>query len=314
MLKSIAIVTLVVRSLAAVEPAYEEQLHYTPVERGQVSRELVKAWDTPAMQGRAYVLLKPESGAEVYLRVIEAAPGTQAVKPFMTHGWNSSEFLVMDPDALAKRLEGTPFRIIGPPADLQSKGKAPPRAMQLLGPADEVLYMTRIVPGGTEFDLGSAQSTVDRVFITVVGGPSVEALRKFYGTVLGMPVSEASPWKISVIANAHGLPAETRFPLAVAMMPKNFLVELDEYPDSARQRPRARGALPGGWAMVTFTAERLDDLKVKWRSKPRAIAAFPYAGRASAVTVGPAGEWIELIETPPVSGPGARVPAASDEG
>ena len=311
MLKGIAIVTLVVRSLTAVEPAYEEHLHYMPVERGQMSRELVKAWDTPAMQGRPYVLLKPASGAEVYLRFIEAAPGTQAVRPFMTHGWNSSEFLVMDPDALAKRLEGTPFRVIGPPADLQSKGKAPPRAMQVLGPADEVLYMTRIVPGGTEFDLGSAQSTVDRVFITVVGGPSVEALRKFYGTALGMPVSEASPWKISVIANAHGLPAETRFPLAVAMMPKNFLVELDEYPDSARPRPRTRGALPGSWAMVTFTAERLDDLKVKWRNKPSAITALPYNGRTAAVTVGPAGEWIEVIETPPAPDSQVLAPAAT---
>ena len=245
MLKSIAIVTLVVRSLAAVEPAYEQNLHYTPVERGQVSRELVKAWDTPAMQGRAYVLLKPESGADVYLRFIEAAPGTVAVRPFMTHGWNSAELLVTDPDALAKSLEGTAFRIIGPPADLQSKGTAPPRAMQVVGPAGEVLYMTRIIPGGTEFDLGSAQSTVDRVFITVVGGPAIEALRQFYGTALGMPVSEASPWKISVIANAHALPPETRFPLAVAMMPKKFLVELDGYPGLGQPAEESPGSAAG---------------------------------------------------------------------
>ena len=63
--------------------------------------------------------------------------------------------------------------------------------------------------------------------------------------------------------------------------------------------------------MVTFEAERLGDLKVKWRSKPRAITAFPYAGRTSAVTIGPAGEWIEVIERNPNSS--ANSPSLTEE-
>ena len=95
-----------------------------------------------------------------------------------------------------------------------------PRALQALGPADEVLYMTRIIPGGSGFDLGSARTPVDRVFITVVGGPDMEALRNFYGNALGMPLGDTSAWKITVLSAAHGLPPETTFPLAVAMMPR----------------------------------------------------------------------------------------------
>jgi catechol 2,3-dioxygenase-like lactoylglutathione lyase family enzyme len=303
MLKTIAIVTLVVRSLATVEPAYEEHLHYTPVQRGQVSRELARTWDTPAMAGRKFVLLRPESGEEVYLRFIQAASGTPDVAPFATSGWNATEILVTDPDALARDLDGTAFRVIGKPKNLTPAENAP-RAMQVIGPANEPLYMTRFIKGASGLDLGQARTPVDRVFITVVGGPDLDALRAFYGQVLGLPLTEFGQWQIGVLADAYRLPPDTRFALAGAALPSSFMVELDDYPDTVRPRRRARGALPGGWAMVTFTAERLDSLKVSWRSKPRAIKAFPYGGRVTGVTVGPAGEWIEVIEIPAVGGTG----------
>lgn len=295
MLKSIAIVTLVVRSLAPVEPAYEQHLNYTPIARGEVSGELAASWDAPAMRGRDYVVMRPESGAPVYLRIVEGARGTAAPAALMSHGWTAAELLVADPDALERQLERTTFRVIGPPADLFA-AEGSPRAMQVLGPADELLYMTRIPPGMTAFALSPARSTVDRVFIAVVGGPSINALREFYSRTLALPVDEPAPWRIDVLAAAHGLPAETRFALSVARMPRDFLVELDEYPPSAQQRPRARGALPGGWAMVSFLTASIDELPARWRREPRALAEFPYSGRRTAVTIGPAGEWIEVIE------------------
>jgi hypothetical protein len=51
--------------------------------------------------------------------------------------------------------------------------------------------------------------------------------------------------------------------------------------------------------MVSFTADSIARIAAKWRARPAAISAFPYNGRRAAVTVGPAGEWIEVIETPP---------------
>lgn len=297
MLKTIAVVTLVVRNLAAVEPAYREDFGYEPVERGQVSRQLAQAWDAPAMAGRRYVLLQPESGAEVYLRIVQQAPGTPLVEPFRTAGWNATELLVTDPDALAAELAGSHFEVIGPPRNLTA-GENAPRAMQVLGPEREPLYLTRFLPGGSGLDLGRATTRVDRVFITVVGGPDLGALRAFWGQVLGLPLTEFGQWPIGVLAKAWGLPPDTKFGLAGAALPKDFMVELDDYPDEVPARRRAAGALPGGWAMVTFTAPRLDDLEVTWRAKPRAIGLKPYGGRTAAVTVGPAGEWIEVIEAP----------------
>ncbi len=302
MLKSIAIVTLLVRSLAPVESAYEEHLGYETVRRGTLSPELTGTWGTPGMAGREYILMQPASGAEVYLRFVRMPADLADAPPFMTHGWNATELLVQDPDALADKLRDSPFRVIGPPADL-TPGPDAPRAMQVLGPAGELLYLTRIIPGGTSFDLGSARTPVDRVFITVVAGPSLTVLRDYYGRQLGLPLSDNLYWPIEVLARAHGLPLDTPFPLAVAILPRHYLVELDEYPRTVVPRPRSDELLPAGMAMVSFTVDTLTagTDAIEWRQPPQAIADFPYRGRRVAVTVGPAGEWLEVIET--------RVPA-----
>ena len=148
------------------------------------------------------------------------------------------------------------------------------------------------------------------MFITVVGGPSLDRLRAFYGTVRGLPLGDNFEWPVDVLARAHGLPTETIFPLAVAIMPKDFLVEIDGYPETARPRSVAAGSLPGGMAMVTFTVDDLGAAgsrpELRWRALPRVVDEFPYDGRRVAVTVGPAGEWLELVETPRAESPHGR--------
>jgi len=294
MLKTIIIVTHLVPSISAIETAYIEHLDYQTVESGKISSDLASLWDAPAMAGQDFLIMKPASNAEVFLRFVKN-PTNTSVAPMTTYGWNATELLVTDPDSLAVRLANSPFTMIGPPADLYPSKDAP-RAMQVQGPADEVLYLTRIIPAGTRFPLGSADSPVDRVFIVVVGGPSMEKLTAFYGDRLGLPVTEPSAFKISVLSKANRLPKETTYPLAVAQFTEKFLVELDEYPDVTSARPTSTGALPPGMAMVSFDTDNLDKLDLTWRKPPRSIDAFPYNGRRTAVTVGPAGEWLEIIE------------------
>ena len=54
--------------------------------------------------------------------------------------------------------------------------------------------------------------------------------------------------------------------------------------------------------MVSFETASLDELDVSWRATPAAVAAFPYNGRRVGVTTGPAGEWLEIIETSATQG------------
>lgn len=296
MLKSIFIATIVVQQLATVEPAYRDHLGYETAARGTVSSELAEVWNAPAAAGNAYLLMRPESGAAVYLRFVEDEPGSAPPAALRTHGWNVTELLVKDPDALARKLEGSPFAVIGAPRDLYAAPNAP-RAMQVRGPSGEVLYLTRT--GGTSFDLGEATSFVDRTFIVVVGGPSMDELRRFYDKTLGLSVGGASPFPITVLSKAHSLPLDTRYPLALAAVAPGHHVELDQYPPTAGPRARGKDALPSGMAMVAFLAEDLDDIDARWRARPRKIAAAPYDGRRVAVTEGPAGEWLEIVESTP---------------
>jgi hypothetical protein len=287
MLKTILIITITVFNLGSVETAYQEHLQYDVVERGIVSEDLGAIWDAPAMAGHKYVLMQPASQAEVYIRFIENEP-VDGYAPLTTHGWNSTELLVTDPDKLAQRLTNSPFKIIGPPMDLWDAPNAP-RAMQTLGPGNEVLYLTRNI----DFD---THTPVDRAFIMVLGGPSMTAMSDFYRQRLGLEVSPATPFAITVIAQAQGVAADTQYPLAVATISEDFLLELDQYPQAAGPRPVIPGHLPPGISMVSFEVEDIDALDVEWRATPRTIAAFPYDGRQVGVTQGAAGEWLELIE------------------
>jgi len=294
MLESILMVTMLVTNLSVTEQAYDDYLAYDTVVEGNVNENLASAWDAEDMINHPYIIMQPESGEDVYLRFIEDKEKTN-YKPVGTHGWNSTEILVEDPDKLAEELDNSPFRIIGMPYDLYPTPNAP-RAMQVLGPSDEMIYLTRIIPDGSGYNLGSAKSYVDRVFIMVVGGPSMEDLQEYYRETFDMPVTEASDWTIGVISRLNDLPEDTLYPLAIAEFDKDFLIELDEYPEAIVPREIADGHLPPSTSVVSFFVDSLDAIDVTWREEPTTIEAFPYNGRKVGVTVGVAGEWIELVE------------------
>lgn len=288
MLKTILIVTISVMRLGAVETAYEEQFDYKVVERGVVGTALSEVWNTPAMADNAYVLMQPANEANVYLRFVENEP-VEGYGPFVTQGWNATELLATDPDAIEAAMADSPFQVVGPSADLWNAPDAP-RAMQAIGPADELLYLTR----NNDFAI---TTDVDRVFIMVVGGPSLDALSDFYSD-LGLGLGDPLQLPVPFMARAQGLAPDTLYPLRVAIISKDFLLELDEYPASVPPRPVMAGHLPPGTSMVSFEVDDLDALPVDWRAEPQVIDDFPYAGRRTAVAVGPAGEWLEFVETP----------------
>lgn len=294
MLDAIVAVTLSAPDLAAAERAYESQLGYQTVERGRVTRVLAQGWGAPAMRGRDYVVMQPPSGAPVYLRLVDAEP-LHGYAPLQTTGWNANEILVEDPVQLAPRLSA-PFEIIGPPRPLAFNPKIV--AMQVTGPVGEVNYFTRIPPGASTFDLGTATTFVDRTFIVVVGGRDIHAMRAFYRDVLELPTTDPAPTRVEVIQDAYALPRDAMTLLALAKLPRDFLIELDQYPPGVKDRPRRRGALPPGIAMVSFSVKELPTSGLRWAATPRRQSGLPYEGRRAGVLLGAAGEWIELIEAP----------------
>lgn len=298
-LRGLAVVTHAVADLDAVESAWSAVPGYRTVERGRLPRDLCAAWNAPEAEGQRYCLMQPASGEEVYLRFVDT--GERGHGPPATHGWIATELLVTDPDDLAKRLEGSAFRRLGGPSDLYPRHGGP-RAMQVIGPSGELIYFTRLLPGGSLYGLKRAQSYVDRPFIVILGGPSGQALRAFYGGVLGLRILDRTPFVNSAVALRYAVPADTVFPTAVARIPgRRFLLQLDECPPGVAPRTRRPGHLPPGLAMVSFAVPDLDEIArlqaaVPTRAAPRAIEGVAYRGRRVAVIEGPVGEWLELIE------------------
>ena len=168
--------------------------------------------------------------------------------------------------------------------------------MQAVGPAGELVYLTRIPPEGGVAIKTPAQSFVDRTFIVVLGGPDMAAMRAYYANQLGMKVTEPYASPINVINDAWKLGADYATPLALVLVSPGFAVELDQYPAAATPRPVRPGDLPPGIAMITFATNNLDAKALDWRVPLAARNGAPYAGRRSGMLLGAAGEWIELIE------------------
>jgi catechol 2,3-dioxygenase-like lactoylglutathione lyase family enzyme len=293
-LRSIEIATHCVPDLSACIPAYRDVLDFQLVEEGRLPESLTSAWATPNMQGLPYALLQPASGAGVYLRFIETGNGGGYWPP-VTQGWIATEVLTTDPDAVLEKLQGTAFSHIGGPLDLYPSPKSA-RALQMAGPAGELMYFTRILPGGSRFGLHGAKSFVDRPFIMVVGGTSLAEIEAFYGEVLGLRIWEQEPYQITQMSRVLGLPQATAYPISLARIPgRSFLLELEELPANTVRRSVPDGQLPEGLAMVSFTSAAFSELSLEYRAEPRSIDLPPYNGRKVAVIEGPAGEWLELI-------------------
>ncbi|MBO0799145.1 MAG: hypothetical protein J2P31_10020, partial [Blastocatellia bacterium] len=132
----------------------------------------------------------------------------------------------------------------------------------------------------------------------VVAGKDIEAMRDFYARKMKLPVTKPHEVPISVLSHAQGLNPEQRYRLAIAQLPARFLIEIDEYPESAAVRPRRKDDLFPGMSFVSFAVKSIDSLDLVLTQPPVVIKEAPYNGRRVALTIGAAGEVIELIETP----------------
>jgi hypothetical protein len=191
--------------LGAVRSAYEEFLGYQVSDEGQISSQLAEVWGAPACSDRSYILMQPEASQDFCFRFVEVIEAIN-YKPLTTFGWNAAELIVQDVDSLAERLVRSPFKIIGQPEDLSFSSAI--RAMQVIGPAQEVLYLTQFKQKVPEFQVPDAESFVGETFIAILGGAHIAEIEDFYGRVLGVPHAPIFEAKIAVLSEAFGLPAE----------------------------------------------------------------------------------------------------------
>jgi hypothetical protein len=285
-------VTIATTDLDGIVDTYQRCLAYGTVERSTVALGLAASWGAPGVAGRRYALLSPAGRGDAYLRFVESRRPDGYV-PFRHLGWNAAEHIVQDCDSLGECLRQSPFEIVGPPADLSFSDQI--RAMQVRGPADEVLYLTQIKSKLPMFDTPDARYPVDRVFIMILGGRTMDGIQDWYAARLGVARAPVIPSKISVLAHAYGESVDTLYSIAALPLHGQSFIEADAMPAAVAPRPCAPGELPPAIAIVTFEVDALPE-GLAWLDEPRRHDGLTNRGARSAVCVGPTGELVELVE------------------
>lgn len=297
LLKRLKINTVAAPDVDTIESWYTEWLGCTVCERGEISPALANAWGAIAMAGRPYILMQPESGADVFIRAVEI-DAVGGYKPMNTVGWNAFELIIDDVYKLNERLVNSPFKIIGEPASLGGDLDFI-HAMQVEGPGGDVLYLTcdRVRAPDTLLPLPGA--FVGRPFIAVLGGNGVDATQSFYSEKFAMKREEDMQTTIGVVAKMQGLAEDHVFDMGfMALAETGNFIEYDGYGDDRGQRPQTVGQLPPGCSTVSFSVDNLDAFDLDFVGDAVVDASKAYDGGRARTARGPVGELIELVEGP----------------
>lgn len=280
MLGAIRRVTISATDLGAVEEAYARYLEYRVTDRGRVSEAEARAWGAPATINAATLSMRPAGGDDFEFRFVEGQSYPDYL-PLTTYGWNASEIMVQNVDALAPRFADSPFEIVGEPRNLSFSDDI--RAMQLRGPADEIIYLTEFknpVPGLT---VPVARSAVDRTFIVILGGESMDELQNHYFDTFSVPKAPVVESRVTMLSKALGVSVETLYPIAALALEGESLIEVDEMPDQVGPREQKDGYLPPGIGIVGFDCGNIP-------------ASATDLGNGTHVVKGVTGELIELFK------------------
>lgn len=273
---------------------YQERLGLTLVERGVLAPDLATSWGCPASGGRPYAMLRPQSGAHCFIRLVEQ-PDHPKFTPTTTYGWAAYELTVQDVFGWPKRLEGSGFDIIGPPKEIASLPYFIP--MQVLGRGREMIYLNEVAMDTPSSDLPKARSQTDHIFIVILAAPDRMASVDWYRRALRLDEGESYTLEYTMINAAFGKPDGTQSVITMVQNERLPIVEVDDYPEEAGRRLHHPGMLPPGNALVTLAVETFEGLDVEFITEPVLRHGDLYMGNMAATVRGPAGELLELVET-----------------
>ena len=259
----ITAVTITSPDLDRVVDIYSKYLKYRLVSSTRVSADQAKSWDAQSIENSEMVYMSPESSDDFFFRFVEQSSDDDYV-PFGTFGWNAAELIVKDVDETAEKLIGSPFEVIGQPADLSFTDQI--RAMQILGPSKEIIYLTQFKSKLDEFDSPTPRCDIDQTFIVILAGENIDEMQSFLNERLSIKKAPPMQSRIRAISKVFGLPEDTKYKSAALAIKDQSLIELDEMPSDAGPRSCRNGFLPPGISIVSFIAHQSEFIEESYDS------------------------------------------------
>jgi catechol 2,3-dioxygenase-like lactoylglutathione lyase family enzyme len=285
--------TLSVSDLQRSIDLYQTCLDYVLVEHGVIDAALATRWGTPGVADRASAVLRPASGKDIFLRLVEQ-PAVEGFRALRTFGWNAIEVCVSDVKAVHERLQKSPFEIIGPPRE--NPGLANIHPMQIKGPDEEVVFLTQINADTPPFRLPRAGTLIDQIFILVIGCSDMAAAVKWFADHVGLAAGEEMEIAYTMLAKAYGKDLSTQYALTTMVDDFDVFLEVDQYPEEATDRTVTAGCLPPGCSLATFLTPDIDSLPGPWICPPATQAGAIYENKRAGTMIGPDGALVEIVE------------------
>ena len=286
--------TLTTPDLDAALGDYRDALGLTVVDQGVLAADLAAGWSAPANTGARFAVLRPTSGTESFVRLVEQATPADFL-PTRTYGWAAFEITVQDVFGWPARLANSGFDIVGNPREIP--GLPYFVAMQMLGRGREMIYLNEVRSHTPTSDLPPAASPVDHIFIVILACADRPRVLDWYRDRLRLDIGSDYTIPYTMISKAFGLPNDHLSTITMVQNGRLPIIEVEGYPDAATSRPGAPDRLPPGNAMVTLAVDDLDALDLAWIAPPIAYDGPLYAGRRTATVRGVSGELLELVET-----------------
>lgn len=294
MIGPIASATVAAVDIDEVTAAYCTCFDFHVLGEAPVSAGLAAAWQWPGLEGARARLLGHTAGAPGVIRLLETS-SARGETPLSSPGWRSIELCVRDVSEIRTRITDTAFTIVGEPAPIP--GSDDIRAMQVLGPAGEMLYLTEIGEQSI-FELPTAHHTVERVFIVVLSAPDLDAARAFYiNAFTGHDPAGDFTAPITCVNRVLDLPPTTEHTFCAVQLRDRSLIEIDQHPPTLTGTPPRTPAPtpPSGAVLMTFYADRLQIDGARSLGPDCSDPSAPYDGRTARTFIGPAGERFELL-------------------
>ena len=232
--------TLRVPSLVDAVAAY----HALGYEDAGESSAATIALSDPSLEGRPHHGIVMSEDPFQTLTMVEW--DGEVPTPFAAPGWSAMEVLVKDLDALFEELPAA-FTVLNPPAALSFSDQI--RAMQVAGPAGELIYFTEVsgqVPG---FALPTPTRQVNQCFVMINAVTDIQQSIAFYAGLLQCEAPSPMPARVSILSRTNGLDEEHRHDIAPIALGPGQLFELDQWV----ARPQdSGGAMPCGWHSLSL--------------------------------------------------------------
>jgi len=282
--------TLLHHDIEHVIHCYQNSLGYTLVDEDTVSQSLVQLWNAPKLLGNKIAVLASANG-QGWLRVVED-PNALPAQPLKTHGWMALETNVTNVDAISHKINTHEFTVIGKPAYLQVSDAI--KAMQVVGPAGEVSYLTQVDKNVPPFELPMTTHETAGLFIPVLCTQDRDKSLAFYEQLNNADTGLSFKTKITVLNNAWQQDIEHQYDVATLQLDGKCLFEIDQVPDAAPIINNDQ-SLPSGIALITCKVKNIHVLAQQLGVNVHTVENRYYNHSSVLILKGPDGELIELV-------------------